>query len=182
MCISACIRPSHPALPAHVFYSCMCKALCCACEVKMNCDEGGHVKSTMCCWQMESSKKWCETAGGKLCTPWKLSRNWAAKHGCSRGPWAMKPQRSRATSDNIPDRKEKSASGVQTPLFCLKLQMQVIDFAGARHQMTLIDRLWRRSLIFFFLFSLPPLLLNLKQAPSRGRKEGRRKKQQHTNL
>lgn len=94
----------------------------------------GHVKSTMCCWQMESSQKWCETAGGKLCNPWKLSRNWAAKHGCSRGPWAMQPQRIRATSDKslTTGLREKSASGVHAT-FLSEAADASHWFFGARH-------------------------------------------------
>lgn len=72
----------------------------------------GRVKSTMCCWQMESSQKWCETAGGKLCNPWKLSRNWAVKHGCSCGPMSRAATEDQGNLRQKPRLQEKMAPGV----------------------------------------------------------------------
>lgn len=94
----------------------------------------GHVKSTMCCWQMASSQKLCETVGGKLCSPWKLSRNWAVKPCCSCGLWTMQPQRMRATSDKslTTSLQEKMAPGVHAT-FLSEAADASHWFPGAHH-------------------------------------------------
>lgn len=96
--------------------------------------EWGYFNCTMCCWQMASSQKSCETACGKLCNPWKLSRNWAAKHGCSRGLWAVQPedQGHLRQKPNTQGWERKTAPGVHTT-FLSEAADASHWFFGARH-------------------------------------------------
>ena len=116
------------------------------CGVKENADERPHHGNSVPLTERQAARH-DGREGGKLCRTGKLGRNWAAKHGCSRGPWAMQLQWLGATSDkSLTTRlRVKWASGVWSPFLSVTADASRCFF-GARHQITLIGSLWTRSL------------------------------------
>lgn len=127
---------------------------------------------------MESSQKRHETVGGKLCNPWKLSRNRAAKRGCSRGPWAMQPQRiAGATADKKPNSLATGEIGLSHhfPVWSCGCESRILRRTSPNHPN------WQPvnevTLVFCcFFFSLPfcPESETSRRAEEGSNKGGRR--------